>query len=451
MQAPIVKVGIVAKPTITLILSGHKGPEARIYEGEVEISALPDGKLSFEGKTFDTITFSPQNESDAFTAKDVVIGVNFHWQREEDQKFAGSARLINNGEGKVQLINDIDVESYLKSVISSEMSAKASLELLKAHAVISRGWLYAQIDKSKAYHAEKNEKCAMPQIPDEFLNRHDLKTIIKWYDRDDHTQFDVCADDHCQRYQGITRQTTDKAVKAVDETAFQVLTYDGRICDTRFSKSCGGVFEEFQYCWDDTPHPYLTVRSDTKNSGVYPDLTKEEEAVKWIKSSPEAFCNCNDKEILSQVLNDYDQETAHFYRWEENYTQKELGDLLLKKSGIDFGVIRQLKPLSRGTSGRITALLIEGSKVAAVVGKELEIRRYLSESHLYSSAFTVDYGETDPATGAPSSFKLTGAGWGHGVGLCQIGAAVMGAKGYGYKEILAHYFPGAVLKRYFDI
>lgn len=448
MEAPIIKVGIVSKPEIELNLDSYiiEGTDRKI-NGKAVISACGDNKVTFEGKEYDSVTFVPSEPDSSFVAKDVIIGVDFHWERAEDQRFAGSARLVNDGYGKVVLINIIDVESYLKSVISSEMSATASLELLKAHAVISRGWLYAQIDHSRSYKAAK-VACVKPVIPADIKN---LKIIEKWYDRDDHTLFDVCADDHCQRYQGLTRQTTPNAVKAVDETAFQVLTYDGKICDTRFSKCCGGVFEEFQACWDDTPHPYLVPRSDSDHPNEYPDLRIEASAADWIESSPDAFCNCTDAEILSQVLNDYDQETAHFYRWEEKYTQDELRTLLLEKSGIDFGYVKGMRPLSRGSSGRITALLIVGTLNSVVVGKELEIRRYLSKSHLYSSAFIVKTDKIDESTGCPAEFTIQGAGWGHGVGLCQIGAAVMGAKGYKYTQILDHYFPGATLKTYFDI
>ena len=328
-------------------------------------------------------------------------------------------------------IDIVPVEDYLASVISSEMSATASLELLKAHAVISRSWLLAQLDKRGAKAAPSKMET-------------DTERIV-WYDRDNHDQFDVCADDHCQRYQGITRQTTPTVDQAVEATRGLVLTNkDGGLCDARFSKCCGGVFEEFENCWEPVHHHYLEVRRDSPAPNDYPDLTKEENARQWILSAPEAFCNTTDSVILGQVLNNYDQETNDFYRWTVEYSQNEIAELIKNRSGIDFGAILALEPVERGTSGRLIRMRIVGSKKTLVIGKELEIRRTLSTSHLFSSAFVVEAGEAG-ADGAPVSFTLRGAGWGHGVGLCQIGAAVMGAKGYPYTDILSHYFPGADL------
>ena len=342
------------------------------------------------------------------------------------------------------------MEEYLKSVISSEMSATASLQLLKAHAVISRGWLLAQINKRK--ETKTNHETSYYRTD---------KGIIRWYDREDHTLFDVCADDHCQRYQGITRQTNDRVRQAVDETCGQVLTYNGQICDTRFSKCCGGIMEEFEACWEDTHIPYLKAKPDTDDDSLpIPDLTIEENAREWIihnqwptvngqrstvNGQCHSFCNTKDKRILSQVLNHYDQETTDFYRWTVVYTQEELSQLVQERQGIDFGRILSLRPLRRGKSGRIIELEIEGEKQSFTIGKELEIRRTLSKTHLFSSAFVVEaqYGAD---VSAPERFVIHGAGWGHGVGLCQIGAAVMGEKGYNYEEILLHYYEGAKLQ-----
>ena len=324
------------------------------------------------------------------------------------------------------------------------MSATASLELLKAHAVISRSWLLAQINKNKEIEASHTDYMACTQTEDE---------LIRWFDREDHTRFDVCADDHCQRYQGITRASTDIVRQAIQATRGQVLMSEGKICDARFSKCCGGAFEEFQYCWEETPYPYLLKQRDwriRKENGSepaadLPDLTIEAEADRWIRTSPEAFCNTTDKHILSQVLNNYDQETTDFYRWRVEYTQEELSALILKRSGIDYGQIIDLIPVARGTSGRLWKLKIVGTKKTLTIGKELEIRRTLSPSHLYSSAFVVDKSDLSPE-GIPGRFTLIGAGWGHGVGLCQIGAAVMGEQGYKYDEILLHYYIGAEIK-----
>lgn len=374
-----------------------------------------------------------------FWLRDVTIGVNFHWERKENQKFGGFLKLIIENE-EITAINVIGVEDYLTSVISSEMSATASEELLKAHAVISRSWLLAQIDKNKELVETKENYSAFTQTEEE---------LIRWYDREDHTNFDVCADDHCQRYQGLTRASTERVKVAIDETWGELLMNGSKICDARFSKCCGGVVEEFQNCWEDVRHPYLVALRDTANEQDFPNLTIEENARKWILSDPQAFCNTHNTHVLSQVLNNYDQETTNFYRWEVEYTQDELSALILKRSGIDYGGIIDLVPVERGTSGRLIKLKIVGTKRSYTIGKELEIRRTLSESHLYSSAFVVErVGEIERAgVKLPDKFVIKGAGWGHGVGLCQIGAAVMGEQGYKYKEILSHYFPGASIER----
>lgn len=412
---PLVSVGIVGAESITFTLNGYG------EDGSSRTATIHNGLIQYDGKAHTRLCFKPQSPDDSFSLMDVVIGVNFHWQRLETQTFRGSLRLLADG-GKIWAINDLPVEDYLESVISSEMSAQSSLPLLMAHAVISRSWLMSQIDGNTAPNTQASHGDA----------------FIRWYDHTDHTLFDVCADDHCQRYQGITKETSPNVAEAIRRTRGELLTYGDEICDARFSKCCGGAMEEFQYCWDDTPKPYLKGIGDTPEATI-PDLTVEENARQWILSSPESFCNTTDKRILSQVLNDYDQETTDFCRWRVSYTQEELSKLVEKKLGAGLGTITDMRPLKRGTSGRICELRITGTKKTIVVGKELEIRRALSESHLYSSAFVVEkQGDT---------FTLIGAGWGHGVGLCQIGAAVMGDKGYAYDEILRHYYPGAEIEK----
>ncbi|MGN0220305.1 MAG: SpoIID/LytB domain-containing protein [Muribaculaceae bacterium] len=438
MNQPVVKVGILSFATrLEIVLHGSYTAAGKEYSGPQTI-AFGNGAIVFDGRCFDdTLDFKRADESSTFEIKDVVIGVNFHWERKEDQTFTGDLSVKVTG-AEAAAINVVPVEDYLMSVISSEMSATASLELLKAHAVISRSWLLAQI-----YKKDKN------RCDSHIQEGTDGAEYIKWYDREDHEHFDVCADDHCQRYQGITRQSTPKVVEAVKATWGRVLTYDGEICDARFSKCCGGVFEEFENCWEPVHHHYLGARRDDKDENDFPDLRDEAEASRWINSRPDAFCNTADAEILSQVLNNYDQETTDFYRWQVHYGREELSALAKERSGIDFGQIIDLIPVERGTSGRIVRLKIVGTARTLTIGKELEIRRTLSKSHLYSSAFTVERHDIDPATGLPGSFTLTGAGWGHGVGLCQIGAAVMGAKGYSYTDILNHYFVDAdIEKRY---
>lgn len=412
---PLVSVGIVGAESITFTLNGYG------EDGSSRTATIHNGLIQYDGKAHTRLCFKPQSPDDSFSLMDVVIGVNFHWQRLETQTFRGSLRLLADG-GKIWAINDLPVEDYLESVISSEMSAQSSLPLLMAHAVISRSWLMSQIDGNTAPNTQASHGDA----------------FIRWYDHTDHTLFDVCADDHCQRYQGITKETSPNVAEAIRRTRGELLTYGDEICDARFSKCCGGAMEEFQYCWDDTPKPYLKGIGDTPEETI-PDLTVEENARQWILSSPKSFCNTTDKRILSQVLNDYDQETTDFYRWRVSYTQEELSKLVEKKLGAGLGTITDMRPLKRGTSGRICELRITGTKKTIVVGKELEIRRALSESHLYRSAFVVEkQGDT---------FTLIGAGWGHGVGLCQIGAAVMGDKGYAYDEILRHYYPGAEIEK----
>ena len=420
------------EPEVDFVLFGeYRLADGTIVTGEQHAEVTAEGQVAWNGTVADVVTFEP-SENGYFELKGVTIGVNFHWERKEDQRFSGALHLIVEN-GRLTAVNVLPVEDYLLSVISSEMSATASLELLKAHAVISRSWLLAQIDKNKRITEEHEDYKACEEGGED--------EMIKWYDREDHVNFDVCADDHCQRYQGITRHSTERVRDAIKATWGEVLTYGGELCDARFSKCCGGVYEEFENCWEPKHYDYLEARRDGEDEMNFPDLTKEAAAEEWILTSPKAFCNTTDKQILSQVLNNYDQETTDFYRWTVEYTQEELAALILKRSGVDYGQILDLQPVARGTSGRLYKLKIVGTKKTLTIGKELEIRRTLSPSHLYSSAFIVE--RHDVTDGVPGKFVLRGAGWGHGVGLCQIGAAVMGEKGYNYKEILLHYFINA--------
>ena len=428
-KQPAVSVGIMGDKRIEFTLcTDYKCSNGSIVSGNAVVE-LVDGEILYNGKKYESLLFEACVPEGSFWLRGVTIGVNFHWERKEDQRFGNNLKFIVEGD-KITAINLIGVEDYLTSVISSEMSATASEELLKAHAVISRSWLLAQMAKNKEITTSKSTYSAFTENEQE---------RIKWYDREDHINFDVCADDHCQRYQGMTRQSTNKVREAIEATWGELLKYDGKICDARFSKSCGGAFEEFQNCWENVRYPYLAKQRDSKRITELPDLTQEEEAFKWITGSPEAFCNTTDKEILSQVLNNYDQETTDFYRWRVEYTPEELSALILKRIGIDFGLVTDLIPVERGTSGRLIKLKIVGSKRTLTIGKELEIRKALSPSHLYSSAFVV--------LKESGKFVLVGAGWGHGVGLCQIGAAVMGAQGYKYKDILLHYYIGASIEK----
>lgn len=431
---PNVSVGIVSGREIKFCLNTTYIVEGMPSAGKQTVSFSENGVL-WNGKTYRQLEFLPQSDEASFSLYDVTIGVNFHWERKETQTFLGKLKFIING-NSVCAVNELPVERYLESVISSEMSATSSLELLKAHAVISRSWLLVQMQNRRK--GETTAHVAASEIQGN-------GELIRWYDREDHTLFDVCADDHCQRYQGITKETSAHVAEAIRQTAGQVLTDEDEICDARFSKCCGGETEEFQYCWENLRKPYLVALRDAPQQEAL-DLTVEANAVRWIRSSPESFCNTRDAKVLSQVLNNYDQETSDFYRWRVEYTQQQVQQLLTEKLGIDFGAVVDLIPVERGTSGRLSKLRIVGEKLTLVIGKELEIRRALSKSHLYSSAFVVDAFDRNEQ-GIPKRFALIGAGWGHGVGLCQIGAAVMGERGYSYKEILLHYYPGAIIKQ----
>lgn len=438
----LLNVGIMAADELTFeILSDGDGVrKAVMREGKIEYDGALYDELYFEARTLSTMFAEP-----SFVMHNVTIGVNFHWERQEIQKFAGALKIIVS-KGKLVAINVIGVEDYLLSVISSEMSAAADEEFLKAHAVISRSWVMAQLASTKNSHkaAVPDEICSTPALVshlDATLYKTESHSndghieYVKWYDRDDHDLFDVCADDHCQRYQGLTRAVGQKVRKIIDATWGEVLKYDGKLCDARFSKCCGGRMERFSVCWDDKDYDYLQS---------LPDTPAQQDGVR-------AFCDTSDKEILAKVLNNYDQETVDFYRWTEVYDREDLSALIEERSGISLGQVICLEPLERGQSGRIFKLKIVGAERTMVVGKELEIRRILSKSHLKSSAFEVEY-HTEDGTKVDASedwakLVLKGAGWGHGVGLCQIGAAVMATEGYDYRQILNHYYPGAVLEK----
>lgn len=422
---PLLEVGIVSGMTIPFDFTEpfRLVQTGKIYQGLHRVD-YANGRIRFENEEYEHLAFEAvQVEGARFELPEVKIGIGFHWERLERQAFEGHLKFLVEGE-KLTAVNRVPLESYLTSVISSEMSAKASGELLKAHAVISRSWLLSQIQQKG-----KNIGNISGMIETE-------SERIKWYDREDHTLYDVCADDHCQRYQGITKAGTAQVREAIRATRGQTLVSEGEICDARFSKCCGGVMETFENCWENEPKSYLLGLSDNRENAIL-DLNEEATARTWILGKPEAFCNTTDKRILEQVLNNYDQETTDFYRWKVRYTTAEISHLAFQRSGIDFGEIQELIPLERGVSGRLIRLKVVGSKRTMVLGKELEIRRTFSTSHLYSSAFVVEK--------TSEGFALTGAGWGHGVGLCQIGAAVMGEQGFGYQAILSHYYPNTEL------
>jgi stage II sporulation protein D len=438
MEEPLVSIGILSEKEIRFDLYGEytiRGVDKKFsgkYKAKIDGNKIKIVQESKEIHSAAAITLIPNDiEMESFLLRDVVIGKNFHWERKENQRFRGSLKIIKENDN-LTAVNIIPIEEYLTSVISSEMSPNSSIELLKAHAIISRGWLLAQLDKKAK--SVVNEKISEDEI-------------IRWYNREDHANFDLCADDHCQRYQGVSKISNDNAIHAIDETRGLVLKHEDEICDTRYSKCCGGASESYENVWDDEPHPYLSAifdyKFETDDEGE--DLTKEKFAEEWIRRSPHAFCNTDDKKILSSVLVNFDQDTKNFYRWNVEYTQEELSQLIKSKSGIDFGDIVDLVPVERGKSGRITRLKIIGTNKTMIIGKELEIRKVLSQSHLYSSAFIVK--KENIIKKIPGKFILYGAGWGHGVGLCQIGAAVMSEIGYRFDEILSHYFKGTSIQR----
>lgn len=449
---PLLTVGILSGTTLHFRFLSVYVCDGKEVCG-VQTASLSAGKILWNGRLYPALSFSPVAEEGCFELPAVTIGIGFHWERTENQCFYGALKLIVEAD-RLTLVNIIPVEKYLESVISSEMNASAPLELLKAHAVISRSWILAQ--QQRKVPTKSVEGCKSNGICEEKASggpekkvsgSHEKETPeeehLRWYDSEGHTQYDVCADDHCQRYQGITRAAFPIVRQAVEETRGQILAYNGELCDARFSKCCGGVMEEFRFCWEDKEVPYLQSYRDDGSSHFRMDLRNEKEAENWIRSTPEAFCHTRDREILSRVLNIYDRETSDFYRWRVVYSQDELSALVNRRSGIDFGTVEDLQPVERGRSGRLVKLRIVGGKRSAVIGKELEIRRTLSPSHLYSSAFVADKKD--------GNFILTGAGWGHGVGLCQIGAAVMASQGYDYRSILLHYYIGAQIENYMNI
>ena len=432
-SSPQIEVGILFSSLIRFRLNGTYCTERkRIFSSgdytlqkadEKYLLTTPGGS---EQITLPFLLYPSDFESCDFDLTDVVIGIQFHWERKETQKFKGSLKFIDEV-SHLTAVNILPLEEYLLSVISSEMSATSSPELLKAHAVISRSWLLAQKEKS---HRLTNNYQSSYSTDQEY---------IRWYDREDHHHFDVCADDHCQRYQGISKAYTPAVREAMQATCGEVLLFRDEICDARFSKCCGGVSERFENTWEPVPHPYLEPIVDAPQPLITGDLSREENARAWILSSPEVFCNTTDINILSEVLNDYDQETQQFFRWKVEYTISRLSELVRQKLNTDFGRITDLIPIERGESGRLIRLKICGTRKSQIIGKELTIRKAFSDTHLYSSAFIVE--KTD------DKFIFHGAGWGHGVGLCQIGAAVMGARGYHYKEILHHYFKGCEIRK----
>jgi SpoIID/LytB domain protein len=441
-EEPLLNVGILTDKKISFELYGDyqafgfKDTFSGVFAAEVRNNVIVCSNNDTKLEISDEIEFDPSDPiSESFLIKDVVIGSGFHWERKEKQRFNHTLKIISEGQNVIAT-NVIPLESYLASVISSEMSAKSPLELLKAQAVVARSWVLAQNEKANKKGIEKNNSQGFLELEDE---------IVKWYDNKEHKLFDVCADDHCQRFQGVTKITSEAAREAITQTKGIVLLSEENICDTRYSKCCGGITEFYENVWEPVKHSYMSSVIDYKYEPetFSIDFSDENNARKWITGNPPAFCNTTDEKTLSNILIDYDRETKNFYGWQISYEQKELSELIKDKCGIDFGDILDLVPIERGASARLVKLKIIGTKKELTVGKELEIRRILSDTHLYSSAIIIDKSEED----IPKQFIIKGAGWGHGVGLCQIGAAVMAQKGFQFDAILLHYFTNANLKR----
>jgi SpoIID/LytB domain protein len=443
-KEPTVKVGLMTGPERVrfTLATEYLSPGDQVWPaGDYVASVQNDGAVVITEESGRVVYAAPKcqlrpvHQTDAsFTLRGITIGIDFHWQRQEDQQFNGALILRTDERRRLLVINEIGVEAYLTSVIASEMSATAHPELLKAHAIISRSWLLAQLAPWKVPRA----KPASSQTQ----NEHEL---VRWYDKEDHTQFDICADDHCQRYQGRAKATAAAVFDAINSTRGQVLSHAGDLCDARFSKSCGGLTEVYRTAWEDVDVPYLQAVYDGEDfpAQFALPLSDEANAAQWIRQAPPAFCHTQERDILTRILPSFDQETADFYRWQVRLQQDELQALLKQKLALDFGAIKTLEAVERGASGRLVRLRIVGERRALVLGKELEIRRALSNSHLYSSALVIEPGTVQ--NGAPVHFTLHGAGWGHGVGLCQIGAALMAERGYDFTQILRHYYRGAQL------
>lgn len=443
-REPVVEVGLLTtRGDVTIELAGtFMDANGTRLSGGVHIASAKQDAVSFDGLMCSrSIVLSPVDfDSARLTVRGVKIGIGFHWEREESQEFQGELKLLACDDS-LTVINVVPIESYLVSVISSEMSASCPPELLRAHAVASRSWLLAQLASPKrtAPTTVIQRISAAETGPEE---------LIKWYGRESHDHFDICADDHCQRYQGISKAFSQSAFDATRDTRGKVLTYGDEVCDTRYSKSCGGMTEIFSSVWDDEDIPYLKPVYDGPGGeapGHRLPLSIEANAEDWITSSPLAYCAMVTPELLARILPGFDQETGDYYRWSVDYSQEELNAILRLRLGRDFGRIRALVPLERGESSRIIRLKIVGERRTLIIGKELEIRRALSRSHLYSSAFVVRATE-DQSSEYPARFTIIGAGWGHGVGLCQIGAAVMADRGHTHEEILAHYFQNTVIR-----
>jgi SpoIID/LytB domain protein len=432
------------EPKITVGIMDRQTEVSGLLDGNISVDELGPSSGRFSAKaTAGMLVFTDEahheicrsksirltaHEDSLFTLFNVTVGNHFHWERKEDQTFQGDLILQARKDGTITAINEISLEDYLTSVISSEISSAAPIEFLKAHAILSRSWLLAALDRRK--EVKDPFKLAEQRIGKE-------GEVMHWYDRQDHDLFDVCSDDHCQRYQGVTKILSKQAKEAIRETRGMAMTYEDEICDARYSKACGGITEAFDTAWDDKRIPYLESISDASTS--HPLIRTEEEAWGWILSEPEVYCNTKDEVLLEKILASFDRETKGFFRWRAEYSREDLQEILREKSGFDFGTLKEIVPLQRGPSGRISRLRIVGSKRSVVVGKELEIRRWLSRSHLYSSAFVV--------TVEGDRYIFHGAGWGHGVGLCQIGAAVMASRGFTAGEILKHYFRGVEIRK----
>lgn len=360
------------------------------------------GEIELDGQKLGStvrIVLDTNNTSSHITVSNIMIGIQFHWQKHEDLDYRGIIEVGFNNQGKLVVINEIDLENYLVSVNSSEMTSDCPIGLLESQTVVARNTVLATMGK---HHYNTN--------------------------------FHLCSDDHCQCYHGKKREQ-QVSRQAVENTWGRILLHGDEICDARYSKICGGIMEDYRYVWENRDIPYMVSGIDSDEEINYPANT-EETAKELIDTSLPAYCNTDLHKLPENLANLYS--TQNLFRWEVTYPREELESLISEKTGKDIGELQDIIPLERGDSGRLIYINLVGSDKTLKIGKELEIRRVLSKSHLYSSCF---YVRKEMGTdGKVSRFILKGAGWGHGVGLCQVGATVMASKKIPYQKILEHYY-----------
>lgn len=365
--------------------------------GDYDIRRLSDNQSEK-----DAVVYTPLHEDSRLSLLNLKIGKEFHWQQTVEALLPGTVKVRLSPAGEWQTINSLPLEKYLQCVIGSEMNPAAPEEFLKAHCIISRSWALGKIrrtHKAGGNDAMFSDNC-----------------ISAWEDTADHSGFDVCSDDHCQRYQGLSDMPS-KIKKIVKDTEGMVLTdAEGNLADTRYSKCCGGKTELFSTCWQETDYPYLISQIDP-----YCDLS--------------SLSAQKREKLLRDCFRRYDTSATISNEWELTVSRDEIRNRLSNLFGKETGDVIDMKVETRGLSGRAKGLLIKCESGDYHIGKELTIRRLLSKDCLRSSLFDITLLSDD-------NFRIKGKGWGHGVGLCQTGAARMALEGASFHEILSFYYPG---------